>query len=43
MNKERKKDRHLCASRVRMNVNRKCFFVSSWPNSVSAFSTFAWT
>ncbi|TNN59329.1 hypothetical protein EYF80_030432 [Liparis tanakae] len=26
-----------------MNVNRKCFFVSSWPNSVRAFSTFAWT
>ena len=39
----RRKTRHLCASRVRMNVSRKCFFVSSWPNSVSAFSTFAWT
>lgn len=26
-----------------MNINRKCFFVSSWPNSINAFSTFAWT
>lgn len=34
---------NLWASSVRMNVNKKCFLVSSWPNSVSAFSTFAWT
>lgn len=41
--KDMQKGRNLCASKVRMNVNRKCFLVSSWPNSVSAFSTFACT
>ena len=31
------------ASSVRMKVSRKCFLVSSWPNSVSDFSTLACT
>lgn len=36
-------EKDLCASNVRMKVNRKCFLVSSWPNNVRAFSTLAGT
>lgn len=40
---KKKQRSDLWASSVRMKVSRKCFLVSSWPKSVRAFSTLAWT